>query len=122
MYKMGTIFFKTLPLVTFDQINDLTGILLLKGFQRKQTFPILGQPHRYHGHTFQSWQISHQLFDGILQFSPVIESLTENDLAIHTNSGLKQPIHLFQRFSGKTIVQHFAAKLGIHGLEGNIDR
>ena len=48
MYKMGTIFFKTLPLVTFDQINDLTGILLLKRFQRKQTFPILGQPHRYH--------------------------------------------------------------------------
>ena len=65
MYKMRTVFLNTFPLIPLDQINHLTGIFLLKGFQRIQSLAIFRQANRHHGYAFQIGQILHQLFNRI---------------------------------------------------------
>ena len=66
-------------------------------------------------------QITGQIPDGTLQLLAVVEALTQNDLPVHFNARLIEPVHLFQRLPCEPVVQHPAAQPGIGGLKGNVD-
>ena len=42
---------------------------------------------------------------------PVVDTLAENDLAVHLNAVFIEPVHFFQRFPGETVVEHLTAEL-----------
>ena len=108
-------------LPSVNQLQHLPGFLPCKGLQRLQPLPKPGQPHGHHGHAAQERQVPGQFPDTPIQLFPVIEALAQDDLPVHLDPGLIEHVHLFQSFPGKPIVQHPAAKLGIHGLKGNVD-
>ena len=66
-------------------------------------------------------QIPGQLPDTSIQLLPIIEAFAQNNLAVHFDSGLIKRVHLFQCFPGEPVVEHPAAQVRIHGLEGNVD-
>ena len=43
-------------------------------------------------------------------------------LSIHLNAALVKPVHLFKRFSRKSIVEHLATQLRIRRVKRNVNR
>ena len=58
----------------------------------------------------------------ILKLRSIINPLAQNDLSVQLNTCFCQTLYLRKNVSSKTVVQHFAAQLGIHCMERYIDR
>ena len=67
-------------------------------------------------------QVFCQLLNTSLQLFAVIEPFAEHNLAIHLNSRLIESLHFRENVPGKTVMQHFTAKLGVGRMERNVDR
>ena len=109
-----------LPLL--DDIQNLFRIFLCKRKKREKSFPVFCQPHRNNGYALQERQIFGKVTDTSLQLLAVINALAENNLPVHQNPAFIKPVHLFQCFPRKTIVQHPAPKLGIRRMKRNVNR
>ena len=121
MDEMYAKFREAFPLEPLYHVNHRSRLFPVKRLQGVQAFTVFRQSHRHHGHALQIGDVLHQLPDAVLQLLPVIESLAEHDLPVHTDVGLHEPVHLLQGLPGEAVVQHPAAQLWIHGLEGDID-
>ena len=66
-------------------------------------------------------KITGQVPDGAFQLLSVIKSLAKNDLPVHFNARFIEPVHLFQRFTRKTIVKHPAAQFRIRSLKRDVN-
>ena len=107
------------PLYLTDQIPC---ILFIKRFQWIQTFSIPGKTYRYDWNTLQYRRIFRQFFQTVFQFIPVINPLAEHNLPVHGHITFIKPVNFCKGISGKSIMEHFTAKLGIHSLKRYIDR
>ena len=117
MNKVKSPLFIQFFLPSVDHGKDFLCILPGKRFQRRQTVTVLGKPDRNNGNTLQMRQIPGQIRNASFQLRTVVVSFTEHDLSVHLNPCLIKALDLWENVSRKTVMQHFAAKLGIGRLE-----
>ena len=109
-------------LPAMDLFQNRLRIFFCKRFQWIESFAELRQPYRNNRYALKYRCIFRHFLKAVFQFFSIIHTFAQNNLPIHGNSRFIKLIYLFQCFSCKTIMQHFAAKLRIHCLKRHIDR
>ena len=122
---MDKVSMPALPEFSLPAFNNLQCCFrgfFIKGLKRIKPLPKPGKSDRNHRHAFHHRQIFCQIPNRPFQFFPVVDSPAKYDLAIHRNLCRIEPVYLFERLPGKTVVQHLTAQTGIRRVDRNIDR
>ena len=86
-----------------DHIQHFTGVFLIKRLQRIKALAELRKAHRHHGDALKHRHIFSQGFNAVAELLPVVDTLAENDLAVHLDAVFIEPVHFFQRSPAKRL-------------------
>ena len=122
MNEMDSMFLIHFVLPAMDLLQNPDCILTLEALQRIKPVTEFCQTDRNHGHALKDRCIFRKLLQAVFQFFSVVDSFAQNDLPVHDDPRFIKLVYFLEGISRKTVVQHFAAKLRIHCLKGNVDR
>ena len=122
MDQVRTVFLHIIALPALDLPDYRRGVLRPERLKLRKPVTESRQPDRNHRDTFQLRQVLFKFLQGIFQLIAVVDAPAQDDLPVQFDPGFLQPADLVKHIPGKTVVQHPAAELRIHGMEGDIDR
>ena len=106
----------------FHGVNYFRGGVPVKWDKRLEAVPEFGQTNRHGADALNRRVKRTQIFKGLFKLLAIVKSGAKHELGIELYTGFCKTVHGLQRLTGKTVVHHSAAKLGIGGVNRDVDR
>ena len=119
---MAAVFFKALCGKGLYLRNCRAGLFERIGGERRQAFPVAGEPHRHDGNAAHMRIKSGKIFQRALQRRTVVPARHGDDLAFHENARRGEPVQDIHDLFSAQIADELCAQLRVGCMHGDVQR